>query len=426
MKINESLFNNVDSEEIEDIEDVYSNNIDSYPMILSMLIHNEWNAQKMSIGDFCSKVISKLANTLDEVLDDDSSILDRSPLFFMNDWCYSDSKYEKLASVKPQMMNGYCAYDFGNKDGNFTISWFIYPAFLRYFQIRRFFKNLIEPAEKLIQDIDNTLSIFTVQILDLTHNKRGFVLEDYFHEKYSIFHDTKGIAMAYAMLLPKYNANSLIHTILTEKANTIIKERKHVEDIIKNNELPAQFNKRKIKLIEISGPNGEGAMLNMIKQSGELISKIWANSIITYDYVVELCLFGSGIYNNKFETLNNQPVRLNMVNICGELVFEKWIDRIKDIESEYGKLFIVEKNRERNFLNQYGVIIGEEWKSTLGGEWHKLSYNDGYTYYIDPIERINAKIYREYPDGKLELAPEIAKALNEIKPEKKKKPSRRK
>jgi hypothetical protein len=323
------------------------------------------------------------------------------------------------------MMNGYCAYDFGNKDGNFTVSWFIYPAFLRYYQIRRFFKNLIEPAEKIIQEIDNTLSLFTVQILDLTNNKREFVSEDYFHEKYSIFHDTKGIAMAYAMLLPKYNANSLIHTILTEKANTITKDGKLAEYLIENDELPAQFNKRKIKLIKISGPNGEDAMLNMIKQSGEIISKIWADGIISYDYVVELCLFGSSIYNNKFETLNKQPVRLNMVNIYGELVFEKWIDRIKDLDSEYGKLFIVEKDRERNFLNKYGVIIGDEWKSTIGGELHKLSYNDGYAYYIDPVTQ-EARIYREYPDGKLELAPEIAKALNEIKPERKKKQTRRK
>ena len=425
MKLNESLFKEVEADEVEDITDVYSNGIKSFPIFISAFIKNEYNAHQMSIEDFTGKILPKAIPALEYVIDNNIYVYERSELFFVNDWIY---KYNQKLNSQPQTINGYCSYIVDDDNGNFSISFFIKPEFTRHYQVRRFVKDICDTTEKIIKKVDNTLYVFSILISETSLERHGFVSEDYYHVNISGIFNSRNIASAYSILLPKINPNAMVHSILTTKAQTLIEEGLYRDDILKRDEVPAQFKKRKIKIVSFDKDNGE-SMINLADRNNNIISPLWFSAHIDFDYVMLLVIYGDNIYNKKFDSMPNHPPRMNMININGELVFEKWLYYIKEIKTEYGVFFQAwTTDAQRNYLNQYGAIIGEQWETVTAENAHlqKLSYNDGYEYYIDNISmKVTIHIYRKKQDGTFEEADEMAEIINEIKPEKKKKPSSR-
>ena len=423
MKLNETLFKEIEADEIEDIDDVYSNGMKSFPIFVSAFIKNEYNAHQMSIEDFASKVIPKAIPALEYVIDNNMCIYDRSELFFINDWFY----HQKKLNTEPQTLNGYCSYIVDDDRGNFSISFFIHPEFTRHYQVRKFIKDICDTTEKIIKKVDNTLYIFSIEITETSSERYGLAAEDYYHTNQSTLFNSKYIASAYSILLPRINPNAMVHSILSTKAQTLIEEGLYKDEILKYDEVPAQFKKRKIKIVSFDKSNGEN-LINLADRNNNIISPVWFSAHIDFDYVMLLVLYGDNIYNKKFDSMPNHPPRKNMININSELVFEKWIDFIREIKTEYGVFFQAWSGSQRNYLNQYGAIIGEQWETSTAENVHlqKLSFNDGYEYYIDNISaKITIHIYRKKQDGTFEEADEMVKIINEIKPEKKKKPTSR-
>ena len=419
MKLNESLFSDVENEEVNDISDIYSECINTYPIILSFELKNRNDNPIISVESFVNNILPYLARYIEDAIDYNINIINRSELILLDAWCISKDKADNYYR-NPQQLNGYCTYITNDNKNNFSISVFIQPDFQNYRQVRHFFKTLLEPVTRTLNKIDDSFDFFSLLVSDTSYNMHGYVSESFFHDINIIINDSRSMARGYSILIPQMNKNALLHTLLTEKAKTIISEGTYKEDILSRDVEYKYFN----KMPAIIFPNNACEnLINMLDTKGNIISPIWASGRICYEGFIELILFGADIYNQKFQTKYSHPPRINLVNIYGELVFDKWIERMKEIKTDYGNIYKVDTNNNINFINKYGVLICEEWTTYMGGSLRKLKYNDGHSYSIDPIKFI---IYREYEDGHLEIANEIIEEINKIKPKKTKSKKQRK